>query len=86
MPPFRGEGGCQAMEDALQLARAIQAMDKTNVKSIRSTMDSYQREMLERGGKAARLSAEVLQDGRSPSERVVGGVGVQVLPRDEIVV
>ncbi|KAH6677024.1 hypothetical protein F5X68DRAFT_278183 [Plectosphaerella plurivora] len=86
MPPFRGEGGCQAMEDALQLARAIEAMDKTDIKSIRSTMDSYQREMLERGGKAARLSAEVLQDGKSPADRVVGGVGVQVLPRDEIVV
>lgn len=86
MPPFRGEGGCQAMDDALKLARAIEAMEKTDVNSIRTFMDSYQREMLERGGKAARLSAEVLQDNRNPSERVVGGQTVRILPRDEILV
>lgn len=86
MPPFRGEGGCQAMDDALKLARAIEAMEKTDVNSIRTFMDSYQRGMLERGGKAARLSAEVLQDNRNPSERVVGGQTVRILPRDEILV
>lgn len=86
MPPFRGEGGCQAIDDALKLARAIETMDKTDSGSIRSLMDSYQREMLERGGKAARLSAEVLQDNRDTSKRVVGGENVRILPRDEIVV
>ncbi|KAF3005594.1 hypothetical protein E8E13_000521 [Curvularia kusanoi] len=30
MPPFRGEGGCQAIDDALKLARAIEGMDKTD--------------------------------------------------------
>lgn len=72
------------MDDALKLARAIEAMDKNDVSSIKTLMDSYQREMLERGGKAAKLSAEVLQDNRDPSERVVGGQAVQILPRDEI--
>lgn len=86
MPPFRGEGGCQAIDDALRLSRAIEAMDKTDVGTIRSGMDAYQREMLERGGKAARLSAGVLQDSKDPSERVVGGESVQILPKDEIAV
>jgi 2-polyprenyl-6-methoxyphenol hydroxylase-like FAD-dependent oxidoreductase len=74
------------MDDALKLARAIEAMDRTDVSSIKTFMDSYQREMLERGGKAAKLSADVLQDNRHPSERVVGGRGVQLLPRDKIVI
>jgi 2-polyprenyl-6-methoxyphenol hydroxylase-like FAD-dependent oxidoreductase len=86
MPPFRGEGGCQAIDDALKLARAIEAMDKTNISSIRTLMHSYQREMLERGRKAAKLSADVLQDNRDPSERVVGGQRVEILPRDKVVI
>jgi hypothetical protein len=43
-------------------------MDKADVSSIKTFMDSYQREMLERGSKAAKLSADVLQDNRDPSE------------------
>jgi 2-polyprenyl-6-methoxyphenol hydroxylase-like FAD-dependent oxidoreductase len=86
MPPFRGEGGCQAIDDALKLARAIEAMDKTNISSIRTFMDSYQREMLERGGKTAKFSAEVLQGNRDLSERFVVGQVVQILLRDEIMV
>lgn len=74
------------MDDALKLARAIEAMDKTDTSSIKTFMDSYQREMLEVGSKAAKLSADVLQDNRHLSERVVGGQAVQLLPRDKIVV
>jgi 2-polyprenyl-6-methoxyphenol hydroxylase-like FAD-dependent oxidoreductase len=86
MPPFRGEGGCQAVDDALKLARAIEAMDKADVSSIKTFMDSYQREMLERGSKAAKLSADVLKDNLDPSERVVGGQRVQILPRDKVII
>jgi hypothetical protein len=68
------------MDDVLRFARAIEAMDKTDISSIRTSMDSYQREMLERGGK------EMLQQNHNPSERVVGGQAVQILPRDEVVV
>lgn len=85
MLPFRGEGGCQAIDDALKLARAIEAMDKADVSSIRSGIDVYQREMLERGGNAARLSAAVLQDSTNPSKRGVGGESVRILLREEIV-
>ncbi|KAH7018073.1 uncharacterized protein B0I36DRAFT_435462 [Microdochium trichocladiopsis] len=86
MPPFRGEGGCQAIEDALKLARAVEKMDKNDIGSIKSTMDSYQREMLARGGKAARLSAEVLSKDSDSSERVVGGRPIELLSREEIVI
>lgn len=85
MPPFRGEGGCQAIDDALKLARAIESMDKNDINSIKSVMDAYQREMLERGGKAARASAAVLQSEFDASERVVGGKPIQELPKDKIV-
>jgi len=85
MPPFRGEGGCQAIEDALKLARAIESMGKSDTDSIKIVMSSYQREMLERGGKAARASASVLDGEVDPSERVVGGESIRELPKTRII-
>lgn len=85
MPPFRGEGGCQAIEDALKLARAIESMDKSDIGSIKSIMSSYQSEMLERGGRAARASASVLDGEIDPAERVVGGESIRELPKEKVV-
>ncbi|KAK6079469.1 early conidial development-2 [Seiridium cupressi] len=56
MTPFRGEGGCNAMQDALQLARALRTINKPDKEHIASVLGPYQEKMLERGSEAARLS------------------------------
>ncbi|KAI0802847.1 putative monooxygenase [Xylaria sp. FL0064] len=58
MTPFRGEGGFHAITDALNLARAIRKVDKDDIESIKKVFGPFQVEMLERGSKAAKLSAE----------------------------
>ncbi|KAI0478223.1 hypothetical protein F4859DRAFT_513808 [Xylaria cf. heliscus] len=58
MTPFRGEGGFHAISDALNLARAIGKVDKSNVENIKELFGPYQTEMLERGKAAAKLSEE----------------------------
>ncbi|KAI1260420.1 hypothetical protein F5Y18DRAFT_420068 [Xylariaceae sp. FL1019] len=56
MPPFRGEGAYHAITDALNLARAIDKVDKDNVESIKAVFGPYQDEMLTRGAMAAKAS------------------------------
>ncbi|KAK8129710.1 hypothetical protein PG999_002090 [Apiospora kogelbergensis] len=81
MTPFRGEGGCHAMQDALNLARALAAIeDKNDVASIKTILGGYQKEMLKRGSEAARLSDTQLDE---PRPR---GMFEQPLPSDPVVV
>ncbi|OAQ95811.1 hypothetical protein LLEC1_01688 [Akanthomyces lecanii] len=58
MTPFRGEGGIHAMRDSLSLARTITKVAKegTGLEGWKRGVDEYQKEMLERGVKAVRLS------------------------------
>ncbi|KAI1425485.1 putative monooxygenase [Xylaria sp. FL1777] len=67
MTPFRGEGGFHAITDALNLARAIGKMDKDNIENIKEVLGPYQVEMLERGGRAAKLSEEAFAKTRDPN-------------------
>ncbi|KAJ5404320.1 FAD-dependent urate hydroxylase [Penicillium cosmopolitanum] len=71
MTPFRGEGGVQAMRDALHLSKAITLIVKNTDggNELNSVMGEYQKEMLSRGGTAVRLSrnewTKVSQEERS---------------------
>ncbi|KAK8086462.1 FAD-dependent monooxygenase cctM [Apiospora phragmitis] len=81
MTPFRGEGGCHAMQDALNLARALASIeDKNDAESIKTILGAYQKEMLKRGSEAARLSDTQLDQ---PRRR---GMFVQPLPSDPVVI
>ncbi|KAK8039631.1 hypothetical protein PG993_008042 [Apiospora rasikravindrae] len=82
MTPFRGEGGCHAMQDALNLARALASIeDKTDTESIKSILGAYQKEMLKRGSEAARLSDTQLDEEDRPR-----GMFMQPLPKDQVVI
>ncbi|KAK8052961.1 FAD-dependent monooxygenase cctM [Apiospora saccharicola] len=54
MTPFRGEGGCHAMKDGLDLARAICSVDQDDEEGLRAALDAYQkgdaRARVRRGG------------------------------------
>ncbi|KAK9772520.1 putative fad binding domain protein [Seiridium cardinale] len=52
----RGEGGCHAIQDALSLARALTRINKYDDQGIKAIVGCYEKEMLERGAEAARLS------------------------------
>ncbi|KAI0401463.1 FAD/NAD(P)-binding domain-containing protein [Xylaria palmicola] len=56
MTPFRGEGGVHAIKDALNLSEALSRVDFEDLADIRLKLGSYQREVLERGNAAVRLS------------------------------
>ncbi|KAI0145111.1 putative monooxygenase [Xylariaceae sp. FL1272] len=68
MPPFRGEGAYHAITDALNLARAIDKVDKDDVESITAVFGPYQEEMLTRGAVAAKAS-----EANFAKKREVGG-------------
>lgn len=81
MTPFRGEGGCHAMQDGLNLARAVASIqDKEDAESIKTVLGAYQKEMLKRGSKAAQLSDTQLDEERPR------GMFVQPLPKDQVVI
>ncbi|KAK7978102.1 monooxygenase [Apiospora saccharicola] len=81
MTPFRGEGGCHAMQDALKLARAVASIaDKDDAESIKTVLGAYQKEMIKRGSEAARLSDTQLDQERPPN------MFMQPLPKDQVVI
>lgn len=86
MPPFRGEGGCHAMQDALNLARAVERMDKMDRASVVEGLRAYQEEMLARGNQAVRLSAVQFDEEMDANSRVVAGRPLEMLPRETIVI
>ena len=59
MAPARGEGGNHALQDALNLGRALGRSNKDNVFAM---LDEYQQEMLTRSAKAVIASREASQD------------------------
>lgn len=86
MPPFRGEGGCHAMQDALNIARAVEKMDKSDRASIVEGLRAYQEEMLARGALATRLSATQFNEEMDANSRVVAGRPLEVLPQETITI
>lgn len=58
MPAVRGEGGIHAMRDAMSIAKTLVkvAEEGSAYEGWKTGVDEYQKEMLERGGKAVRLS------------------------------
>jgi 2-polyprenyl-6-methoxyphenol hydroxylase-like FAD-dependent oxidoreductase len=59
MTPFRGEGGNNALQDSLNLARAIA---KSEPSKILASVKEYQDEMLDRGSKAVKASRAAAAD------------------------
>ncbi|KAK8084489.1 monooxygenase [Apiospora hydei] len=88
MTPFRGEGGCHAMKDGLNLARAIDKIDKDNDQSLREALDEYQKEMIKRGCGAAAMSSKEYTtaiDHEKPDSRAVAGMAMVALPQERVV-
>lgn len=53
----RGEGGCHAIQDALNLGRALSSSSKEDVTAA---LPNFQKEMLQRGNEAVQRSRAVL--------------------------
>ncbi|KAK6846368.1 monooxygenase [Apiospora arundinis] len=88
MTPFRGEGGCHAMKDGLNLARTISTIDKGDEQNLRKALGEYQEEMIKRGcGAAAASSKEYTTaiDHEKPDSRAVRGVAMVALPQERVV-
>ena len=69
------------MQDALNLGRALAGIeDRDDVASIQTILRGYQKEMLQRGSEAARLSDTQLDE---PRPR---GMFVQPLPSDPVII
>ncbi|KAK8013894.1 FAD-dependent monooxygenase [Apiospora arundinis] len=88
MTPFRGEGGCHAMKDGLNLARTIATIDKGDEQNLRKALGEYQEEMIKRGcGAAAASSKEYTTaiDHEKPDSRAVRGVAMVALPQERVV-
>lgn len=89
MTPFRGEGGCHAMKDGLDLARAISRIDNGDEQGLRAALDAYQQAMLERGcGAAAASSKEYAGeiDFEKPESRSLAGQPMVALPQERVVI
>lgn len=89
MTPFRGEGGCHAMKDGLDLARAIGNVDKDDDQALRAALDAYQKEMLERGCGAAAASSKEYSgeiDFEKPQSRSLAGQPMVALPMERVVI
>ncbi|KAL8420477.1 hypothetical protein RB594_003314 [Gaeumannomyces avenae] len=59
MPPFRGEGGVNALVDALRLGEAIGKIAAGDA-DVATAMEEYQAEMLERGNRAVTMSVDAV--------------------------
>lgn len=74
------------MQDALNLARAIDRMDKGNLQSKNMILAEYQEEMLERGGRAAMLSDKQFERKIESETHALGGKQVKVVSQESIVI
>ncbi|KAI8624184.1 putative monooxygenase [Xylariaceae sp. FL1651] len=87
MTPFRGEGGSQAMMDAVRLGEALVKCDKFDTDSIKGLLGPYQDEMLQRGGEAAKFSQLQYALERNPGaakDRMIAGHLIEPLPEKPI--
>ncbi|KAI8627206.1 FAD/NAD(P)-binding domain-containing protein [Xylariaceae sp. FL1651] len=70
MTPFRGEGGMHAIRDALNLSRALSYINIYDSNLTQSTLESYQREILERGHKAVALSRNAHENNKEANSTI----------------
>ncbi|KAH6658424.1 hypothetical protein BKA67DRAFT_644260 [Truncatella angustata] len=84
MTPFRGEGACHAMKDALNLARVLEKLRADNFNHVQALLREYQIEMLKRGGEAARLSDMQFDQDMDQNSRVVMGKSLELIPKEHI--
>jgi len=84
MTPFRGEGACHAIRDALNLAKVLGALRRDNFDHMLPLLGDYQTEMLKRGGEAARLSHVQFELEHSPEARLVMGKPSEVIEKEHI--
>ncbi|KAI1304368.1 FAD/NAD(P)-binding domain-containing protein [Xylaria venustula] len=61
MTPFRGEGGMHAIRDALNLGKVIESLRHTFPEGSQHALDSYHKEILQRGSQAVMLSRNALK-------------------------
>ncbi|KAK7942446.1 FAD-dependent monooxygenase cctM [Apiospora aurea] len=88
MTPFRGEGGCHAMKGGLNLARAIDKIDKGSDQNLREPLDEYQKEVIKRGCGAAAMSGKEYTTAighEKPDSRAVAGMAMVALPQERVV-
>ena len=77
MTPFRGEGGCHALIDALKLGKVIGELGKRKERGqLAEAVHEYEEEMVKRGGEAAVESRSANE--QESGERMVCGQRVRV--------
>ena len=73
MPPFLGQGGCQAIEDAVVLAHAVSTQD------VNSALESYDRQRRPRSQQVARESVRMGKLGPQLTNPVATGLRTALL-------
>ncbi|KAL6818059.1 hypothetical protein GGI42DRAFT_347320 [Trichoderma sp. SZMC 28013] len=88
MTPFRGEGGYNTFIDAMALAKILDRLDKKDkahdIESIKTSVNEYNAEMLERGVKSVQLSREWV-DGSKVNAKKPLLAPMKVIPFSEVV-
>ncbi|KAK0610601.1 hypothetical protein B0T17DRAFT_621069 [Bombardia bombarda] len=69
MTPARGEGAIFAIKDAVQLGKVIASSDRTDLISLRTALDEYQKDILEKGYESILLGRDTLPKARTGAER-----------------
>ncbi|KAH8156921.1 hypothetical protein CIB48_g11325 [Xylaria polymorpha] len=71
MTPFRGEGGVQAMEDALNISEGLGHINLEDSTDIGLALGPYQREILERGQTAVLRSRNANRNNQQAHNKIV---------------
>ncbi|KAI0439466.1 FAD/NAD(P)-binding domain-containing protein [Xylaria telfairii] len=71
MTPFRGEGGVQAMKDALNISEGLGYINLEDSTDIGLALGPYQREILERGQKAVLMSRNANRNNQQAHNKIV---------------
>ncbi|KAI1075173.1 putative monooxygenase [Whalleya microplaca] len=85
MTPFRGEGGMQAIRDALNLSKILGRLSSNERRDIEASLAPYQQEMLDRGAKAVEASRNALKQNAKRDGKVVAwGQNAVTMPEENI--
>ncbi|KAI1875059.1 uncharacterized protein JN550_002488 [Neoarthrinium moseri] len=84
MTPFRGEGGCHAITDALNLSKVLGKIEKGENGDIAAAIEGYHAEVLERGSNAV-LSSRNAHKTMGQKPPVGWGYTVVPIPEERIV-
>ncbi|KAI0550968.1 FAD/NAD(P)-binding domain-containing protein [Xylaria curta] len=71
MTPFRGEGGVQAIRDALNISEALSHINLEDRKDVGLILEPYQREILERGKAAVLMSRNANKNNQQAHNSIV---------------